>query len=83
VSCERSVARIGVDVWRGYCRGVSVSLEFEASAYAGGSPLLLASVLARFFALYTTANSFVRLEVLRQGEVWHRWPPMSGRQCLI
>jgi type VI secretion system protein ImpG len=44
---------------------------------------VLAGVLSRFFALYTTANSFVRLSVRQGGEQVMRWPAMSGRQCLI
>jgi type VI secretion system protein ImpG len=44
---------------------------------------MLAAVLAHFFALYTTANSFVRLAVWRGGELWKQWPAMTGRQCLI
>jgi type VI secretion system protein ImpG len=44
---------------------------------------MLAGVLARFFALHTTANSFVRLTVRRGEEDWMTWPPMTGRQALI
>ncbi len=76
-------AHIGRDAWRGYCRGTDVSVEFDEAAFAGGSPLLLSAVLARFFALYTTVNTFVRLSVLRRGEVWKQWPPMTGRQTLL
>jgi type VI secretion system protein ImpG len=78
-----AMARIGSDTWRGHCRGTDIELEFDADAFAGTSPLVLAAVLARFFALYTTANSFVRLSVVRRGEPWMRWPAMVGRQCLI
>ena len=77
-----AMARIGTDTWRGHCRGTDIELEFDADAFAGTSPLVLAAVLARFFALYTTANSFVRLSVVRRGEPWMRWPAMVGRQCL-
>ncbi len=80
---ESATARLGTDTWRGHVRGTDVTLEFDPDAFAGTSPLVLASVLARFFALYTSANSFVRLSVLRSGEPWMRWPAMSGRQCLI
>lgn len=76
-------AHIGRDAWRGYCRGTDVSVEFDEAAFAGGSPLLLSAVLARFFALYTTVNTFVRLSVLRRGEVWKQWPPMTGQQTLL
>jgi len=76
-------ARIGVDTWRGHCRGTDLRLEFDTEAFAGNTPLMLAGVLARFFALYTTANSFVRLSVWRGEELWKQWPPMTGSQCLI
>jgi type VI secretion system protein ImpG len=80
----RSVtARIGADAWRGYSRGTEVSLEFDEEAFVGGSPLLMAAVLARFFAMYTTINSFVRLAVRRGDEVWKQWEPMSGRQPIL
>lgn len=73
-------ARVGEDGWRGFCRGTQVALEFDGADFAGSSPLLLGSVLARFFALYTTTNSFVQLRVDRAGEPWRQWPPLSGRQ---
>lgn len=76
-------ARIGQDAWRGHCRGTDVQLEFDEDAYVGGSPLLLAAVLARFFALYTTLNSFVRLTVRRRDETWKQWAPISGHQTLL
>jgi type VI secretion system protein ImpG len=78
-----ATARLGTDTWRGHCRGTDIKLEFDAEAFVGTSPLVLAGVLSRFFALYTSANSFVRLSVHRGGEPWMQWPAMSGRQCLI
>ena len=78
-----ATARLGTDTWRGHCRGTDIVLEFDADAFVGTSPLVLAGVLSRFFALYTSANSFVRLAVTRGGEPWMQWPAMSGRQCLI
>jgi type VI secretion system protein ImpG len=80
----RSVtARVGADAWRGYCRGTEVILEFEEEAFVGSSPLLMSAVLARFFAMYTSINSFVRLGVRRGDEVWKQWEPMSGRQLVL
>jgi type VI secretion system protein ImpG len=78
-----ATARLGRDTWRGHCRGTDIVLEFDPDAFVGTSPLVLAGVLSRFFALYTSANSFVRLAVWRGGEPWMQWPAMSGRQCLI
>jgi type VI secretion system protein ImpG len=80
----RSVtARVGADAWRGYCRGTEVILEFEEEAFVGSSPLLMSAVLARFFAMYTSINSFVRLGVRRGDEIWKQWEPMSGRQLVL
>jgi type VI secretion system protein ImpG len=83
LTASTATARLGSEVWRGHCRGTDIILEFDADAFVGTSPLVLASVLSRFFALYTAANSFVRLSVWRSGEPWMQWPAMSGRQCLI
>ena len=77
------MGRIGREAWRGFCRGFEIELEFEESAYVGGSPLLLAAVLNRFFAQYTSVNSFTRLVVKRGEEVWKRWEPMTGRQTVL
>jgi len=80
----RSVTgRIGRDAWRGYCRGTEVTLGFEEEAFVGGSQLMLSAVLARFFAMYTSINSFVQLGVNRGDEVWKQWEPMSGRQLVL
>lgn len=76
-------ARVGADAWRGYCRGTEVILEFEEEAFVGSSPLLMSAVLARFFAMYTSINSFVRLGVRRGDEIWKQWEPMSGRQLVL
>lgn len=76
-------ARMGTDAWRGFCRGTEVQLDFDETAFVGGSPLLLSAVLARFFALYTTVNSFVRLTAHRNGEDWKRWEPMCGHQHFL
>ena len=76
-------ARLGTDAWRGYCRGTEVILGFDEAAFVGGSPLLLSAVLARFFALYTTVNSFVRLTARRNSEDWKQWEPMCGHQPLL
>jgi type VI secretion system protein ImpG len=80
----RSVtAHVGADAWRGYCRGTEVTVEFDADAFVGWSPLLMGAVLARFFAMYTSVNSFVRLVVRRGDEIWKQWEPMTGYQQLL
>lgn len=80
---QGATARVGPQAWGGHCRGTDITLDFDPEAFVGTSPLVLAAVLSRFFALYTTANSFVRLSLRQGGETVMRWPAMSGRQCLI
>lgn len=83
MSAAHGLAAIRQGTWQGHGRGLDVSMNFDEDAFAGGSPLLLGSVLARFLALYTTTNSFVRLRALSGHELRRQWPAMSGRQCLI
>lgn len=77
------VARVGKEAWRGYCRGTEIVLEFDEDAYVGGSAILLSAVLARFFALYTSINAFIRVCVMRGEEVWKQWEPISGCQTVL
>jgi type VI secretion system protein ImpG len=82
---EPAVRRIGRDAWRGFVHGSAVTLEVDLRAFVGGSALLLAAVLARFFALYTSVNSFVEVSVAtkqREG-IWKTWPPTAGETALI
>lgn len=83
LSARGITAHIGTEAWRGYCRGTQVTLDFEEDAFAGGSALMMSAVLARFFAMYTSVNSFVRLAVRRGDEVRKQWAPMTGRQVVL
>lgn len=78
-----ATARMGDEAWRGFCRGTEIVLEFDEGAFVGGSPLLLAAILARFFAMYTSINSFARLIARRGDETWNHWDAMSGRQRIL
>lgn len=85
MDCRRAVRRIGQDAWRGFARGVDVSLTFDERAFVGSSAILLASVLNRFLGLYASINSFSQLTVhsaQREG-IWKRWPPRAGDQHLL
>lgn len=80
----RPVTRqIGVDAWRGHCRGTGLRLEMDPEAFVGSSAVLFSAVLAQFFALYTTVNSFVELGVWRGDECLVQWKPMAGAQELV
>ena len=75
--------RKGTDVWRGLCSGIDVSIEFDEDAFVGASALLFSRVLAEFLSLYTTVNSFVRVSIYRNGQLWIRWPALGGGQCIL
>ncbi len=84
IETSRIMRRVGTDAWRGFCRGVSVSLTLNEQDFVGGSAYVFASVLNRFFAMYAAVNSFVQLRVLseqREG-VWKEWPPSAGEQII-
>ncbi|MFH1479998.1 MAG: type VI secretion system baseplate subunit TssF [Pseudomonadota bacterium] len=83
--CRRVVRRIGSDAWKGFCRGIEVTLVFDERSYVGGSAFLLASVLNRFFPLYASVNSFTQLIIqsYQRDGVWKKWPPMAGEQIVL
>jgi type VI secretion system protein ImpG len=62
-------------------RGLEVTLAMEEAAFGGAGGILLAAVLARFFAKYVSVNAFTET-VLRspeRGEVM-RWPMQIGQR---
>ena len=74
----RAVTRqIGHEAWRGVCRGTGVRLEIDPDAFVGSSSVLFSAVLAHFFALFTTVNSFVELGIWRGAAFLVHWLPMS------
>ncbi|HEX6903557.1 MAG TPA: type VI secretion system baseplate subunit TssF [Thermoanaerobaculia bacterium] len=85
MSLRQTTQRVGGHSWRGFCRGTEVTLAFDENAYVGGGAFLLASVLNRFFALYTSLNSFTQLVIKSQQRegVWKRWQPMAGEQTVL
>jgi len=79
------VRRVGTAPWSGFARGTEIELLMDEAAYDGGSALLLAMVLDRFFALYASINSWTRLSVRRQGKegVWKTWDARIGDRPLL
>jgi type VI secretion system protein ImpG len=77
--------RLGQEAWRGFCRGLEVTLVLDERAYVGGSAFIFATVLRHFLALYASVNSFTQVVLRsqqREGE-WKRWPPLVGVQNLL
>ena len=68
-----------------FCRGLDVTLTFEQRTWETGGSYLLASVLARFFALHATVNSFVRTTATLHGrqETVARFAPRAGARMLL
>ncbi|HYY96896.1 MAG TPA: type VI secretion system baseplate subunit TssF, partial [Pyrinomonadaceae bacterium] len=85
MECRKVVRRVGQDAWRGFCRGVEITLEFDEEKYVGSGAFLLGVVLDRFFALYASVNSFTQLRIKsRQREgVWKEWPPAAGEKIIL
>jgi type VI secretion system protein ImpG len=85
LSTRRVVRRIGDDVWRGFCRGLELTLEFDESRFSGASGFLLGAVLSRFFPLYAAVDSFTQLVTTsRQRDgTWTTWPPLCGETPVL
>lgn len=67
-----------------YGRGNEIELTCDEHAFEGGGAFLLGSVLQRFFARYTSLNSFTQtvLSSESRGEIY-RWPVTQGTAPLI
>ncbi len=75
--------RIGIEAWRGFCRGTEVRLTFGDESFREGG-FLLAAVLNRFFALYTSINTYTRTVVLTdQRGLVKEWEPMAGAENVL
>ncbi|WP_224361406.1 type VI secretion system baseplate subunit TssF [Hyalangium versicolor] len=85
LECRPVVRQRGWDAWRGFCRGLEITLTFDESLYVGGSALLLAAVLHHFLGLYAPVDSFTQLVARseQREDIWKRWPPMAGDAPLV
>jgi type VI secretion system protein ImpG len=68
-----------------FCRGLDVTLEFDARIWESAGLFLLATVLERFLALHATVNAFVRTSAVLQGRtgVAASFPPRGGARVLL
>ena len=85
VTTRQVIARPASMTWNGVCRGLEVNVEFDEDKYVGSGLFLFASVLERFFGLYTALNSFTQMIATTQQrkEPLKRWPPRAGEQTLL
>jgi type VI secretion system protein ImpG len=85
VSARRVFRSIPSPLGASFVRGVEVRLEFDENLFVGSGVFLMASVLERFLALYSSLNSFVQVVAgsrQREGEL-KRWPPRAGEQIVL
>jgi type VI secretion system protein ImpG len=85
VTAKPGVARVPGARAGAFCRGLDVTLEFDARVWQGSGLYLLASVLDRFLALHATVNSFVRTSAVLRGRsgAAASWPARSGTRTLL
>ncbi len=84
LNSHRKMARVESEHGFIFSQGISIDTEFDEDQFVGSGAFLLASVLNRFFGLYSAVNSFTQLRVTtrqRKGVVW-AWPPRTGEQIL-
>jgi type VI secretion system protein ImpG len=85
VSAQPGTARVPGSRAGAFCRGLDVTLEFDAASWQSGGLFLLASVLEHFLALHATVNSFVRTRAVLRGRpgVAAAWPARAGARVLL
>jgi type VI secretion system protein ImpG len=84
LNSRRKMARVESEHGFVFSQGISIDTEFDEDQFAGSGAFLMASVLNRFFGLYSAVNSFTQLRVTtrqRKGVAW-AWPPRTGEQIL-
>lgn len=72
------------DLRSGLCHGIEVTLEFNDDLVKIADFYVFASILARFFSLYCSIQTFIQLIIASKnhGEI-ARWKPMLGTKPLI
>jgi type VI secretion system protein ImpG len=85
VAARRVFRSIPSPLGASFVRGVEVSIDLDEQQYVGSGAFLMAAVLERFLALYTSINSFVQLthSVQQREGVIKRWPPRAGEQIVV
>lgn len=80
------VRRMGTDAWRGFTKGIGITISVDETDPHGGLEVFLFShVLSHFFGLYTQVNSFTELTLksIHRERIWKTWPARAGAQPLI
>ena len=83
LSSRPSVRRIGNDIWRGFARGITLSITIDEDYFTGCSTYLFGKILSKFLGLYSSINSFVALELYNQKGLLYQWQPATGLQTAV
>lgn len=85
IETQQSMAQVKAGGMTALCRGLDVSLTLDEDRFQGQGLYLFASVLERFFALYSPLNSFTRmtLRTKRRQAPFKIWPPRAGEKILV
>jgi len=78
LGCERVIAHVGADAWRGWRNGLEVRLQLDPQHFVGSSAVLFSAVLGQFFSVYATANRFVRTVLVQSDKEVKTWQPQAG-----
>jgi len=84
IQAKRGTARAPDGAMGALCRGLDVTINFEARGSSAGV-FLLACVLERFVAHYASINCYTRLTAAVKGRVepLRTWPPRAGDLALL
>lgn len=84
LNSRRHLAPVSSEQGIAFARGTRIEIELDEDQFVGGGVFLFLSVLERFFALYTSMNSFTQLVAMtkQRKEVFKEWPPRSGSGIL-
>ena len=85
VSSSPVTARVRRGKRSALAHGIEVTVELDPRRFSGSNAYLFASVLERFFALYTSINSFTRTAATIKGRegTLCTWPPRAGERILL
>ena len=85
VSSRRHFTRVASEYGVGFARGTRVEIEFDEEQFSGSGAYLFASVLEKFFGLYTSMNSFTQLVARsrQRREALEEWAPRAGQSILV
>ncbi len=85
IESRKVVRQIGSHTGAGFVRGIETTIEFDEDQFVGSGLYVFASVLERFFGIYSSLNSFNQLVLKtkqREGVI-KRWSPRTGDKVLL